>query len=271
MRVLLGLICVVGFVSGANAQLLVGNDDATAPVAANAWSMNLAAGTSTVLWGDANPEVNGMAADPATNTVYVTDVADLYAGPIGVGQHPPLVGQTQVAGTNISFQGLAWARGTLYGSSVSSTAGPEGIYSINLSTLEATLAFAFDPSGDYIVGGLAYNPADGLFYGTNDDSTPARGLYSFDVFGTGGASLVTAYPGTESDIDGLTIGNGIAYLVEDEAGDTIHPYDLVAGVYLPDITSPMTSSEVFCGGAWVPEPSTLVLLAVGGLALIRRR
>ncbi len=165
--------------------------------------------------------------------------------------------------------GLAWANGGLYSSR---NIANEAIYSIDLTTQVATVLFDY-ADADYDFGGLAYNPDDGLFYGTNDDATPnGSGLYSIDAFGGGAITLVTPYPAGETDIDGLAVGNGVAYLVEDEAGMSIHPYDLVGGAYLPDLMSPMQTSEVFSGAAFVvPEPGCLALLGFAFLSIVRLR
>ena len=80
---------------------------------------------------------------------------------------------------------------------------------------------------------------------------------------------MTPYPAGRTDIDGLAVGNGVAYLVEDEAGNTIHPYDLNAGAYLPSLLSPMQTSEIFSGAAYViPEPSGLALAGLAFLSLV---
>ncbi len=87
------------------------------------------------------------------------------------------------------------------------------------------------------------------FYGTSDDSTPGRGLYQINLDGT--ATLIADYPDAQTDIDGLAVGdNGVAYLVIDQPG-FIYPYDLVGGAYLPFFDNPWTTSEIFCGGAWI--------------------
>ena len=246
--------------TAANAQLLVGHDDTVGP---NAWEVDVTSGMSTVLWGG-GIEVWGMAY--GNGTVYANDGSLLRSGPLGAGA-PMNEVQITFDGAARTMTGLAFSGGFVYGTP--NTAN-EAVYRIDPDTGVAEIALDYE-DGDYDFGGLAYNPADGLFYGTNDDSTPARGLYSLDVFGSGAISLVAEYPAGETDIDGLAVGNGIAYLVEDEAGDTIHRYDLGAGMYLSSLTSPMTSSEVFSGAAFVPAPGALALLGLGGLAAARRR
>ena len=266
-RCLAVLLTVLALTSLAQAQLLVGYDEVSTSGADQAWNVDPSSGASSVLWGGA-AEVWGMAY--GNGTVYANDGSTLYGASLG-GLPTALGTIADAAGNAQSVVGLAWANGGLY---ASRNIANEAIYSIDLDTLVASVLLDYEDA-DWDFGGLAYNPADGLFYGTNDDTTPnGSGLYSIDAFGGGGINLVTPYPAGETDIDGLAIGNGVAYLVEDEAGDTIHPYDLGAGAYLPSITSPMQTSELFSGAAWVPEPASGGLLSLSLLGLLagyRRR
>ncbi len=262
MRKLGILLLVLVIAPCANGQLLVGNDDTAST---NAWEVNVNDGTAVILWE--GTEAWGMAYDGLTNTVYANDGSLLRWGDLGSGAPANELTVVDVTGGSLSMVGLAWANGELY---ASRNIANEAIYSIDLGSGLASVLLDYD-DGSYDFGGLAYNPLDGLFYGTNDDTTPfGRGLYSIDAFGDGTISLIAPYPAGRTDIDGLAVGNNIAYLVEDESGDTIHPYDLVNGIYLPDLPNPMTSSEVFSGAAFVPEPATLLLLGWGGLMLRRR-
>jgi hypothetical protein len=74
-------------------------------------------------------------------------------------------------------------------------------------------------------------------------------LFRINTDGTG--TPIAPYPAGETDIDGLTISTDrIAYWIIDQPGN-IYVYDLVASTFLTPLTSPWTTSEVFCGGAWV--------------------
>lgn len=207
----LGASAMIALAGTADAQLLVGNDDFGSGVT-NAWNVDPSDASASALWGDGNPEVWGMTYDPGSNNVYVSDGTELYGGLFGGGAPSFIADITDpTTGDLLSMTGMAWASGALYGSR---TVGDEGIYKIDVATGEANLILGVDPL-DYDFGGLAFNPMDGLFYGTNDDTSLASGLYSIDVFGGGGINLVTPYPAGENDIDGLAIGNGVAYLVEE--------------------------------------------------------
>lgn len=262
MKTALAMVTAAGMAANANAQLLVGNDDTAGP---NAWNVNVGDETATILWEGF--EVWGMAYDGATNTVYANDGTTLGFGALGGAFPDGTVGITDAAGAALSMVSLAWANGGLYSTR---NIANEAVYQIDPNTGVAEVVLDYTDA-DYDFGGLAFNPDDGLFYGTSDDTSPASGLYSIDVFGGGAINLITPYPDGETDIDGLAVGNGIAYLVEDEAGETIHPFDLANGVYLDSLMSPMTSSEVFSGAAWVPAPTTMALLGLGGLVATRRR
>ncbi|MCB9384670.1 MAG: PEP-CTERM sorting domain-containing protein [Bryobacterales bacterium] len=270
----LALLLMAGSLAGPlhASSLLIGYDQSSGSGADQAWSVDPTTGTATALW-NSGAEVWGMAFDPASSTIYTLDSSNIYSGTLGGGA-PTLVGTiTDGSGTSLTMVSLAWANGLLF---ATRNIANEALYSIDPTTLVATVFLDY-ADADYDFGGLDYNPDDGLFYATNDDATPyGMGLYSLDAFGGGAISLVTAYPAGRTDIDGLAIGEGIAYLVEDESGDTIYRYDLTAGAYLSPFTSPMTTPQTFSGAAFVPstavpEPSSLTLLGLGALGLLTLR
>lgn len=252
------------------AQLIVGNDDFTGGT--NAWHIDLGSNQASPLWGGGSPEVWGMAAAP-DGTLYVSSGVGFWSGQFPAA--PARIGDFTVDGVAVSFVGLAWdsLNGRLYGSRNTSTAGaPEGVYQIDPATGAATLALAAAPAIDYDLGGLDFNPDDGFLYAT-DDAAGGGGTGLFRVDLTGGSlTRVAAYPAGETDIDGLAIGDGRAYLIEDEPGNSIHVYDFVAGTYLADIPNPMPDAQTFAGGAYLPEPGTccLFLVALGWSARRRR-
>lgn len=170
-------------------------------------------------------------------------------------------------------EALTWAKGKLYSVHEFGYVGPKGIYELDVSTLNATLLYAF-PDQNLDIGGLGFNPGDGLCYGSNDATgmPSGRGIYSFDAFaGAGSATtFVTGYPAGRTDIDGLAVGDGKVYLVEDEA-QPIQVYDLGVTAYGTPIATPFTTSTTFSGAGWVPEPASLGLLTAGILLVARRR
>lgn len=102
-------------------------------------------------------------------------------------------------------------------------------------------------AADNDFGGLAFDPSSGILYGTNDDGSPGpAGVY--EINGDGTTTLVVAYPNSETDIDGLALGNGRLYLVTDQPGD-IYVYNIGTASFETPIANPWTSSEVFAAAA----------------------
>ncbi len=205
-------------------------------------------------------EVWGAAYDRQTETVYMSDGTELVAWPIG--GTPTSLG-TMFAGetttTSINFVGLAFYNGTLYGTRniANGPALPEAVYTIDTTTLEATLAFTYSIGADAAdIGGFDAHPFTGVLYGTNDD-TDLQGLVQLDPDGT--VSLIAPYPAGQTDIDGLAVGSdNRAYLVTDEPG-FFYVFDFDTMTYTAPITSPWTTAELFAGGAWVTDPITPAL------------
>ena len=230
-----------------HAQLLVANNGDT-PGLPQAWNVDPDSGNASPLWGTAaGIEVWGMAYDPNGQAIYATSGSQLFAG--GTSETPTPLGVVHDgAGNALTMPGLAWANGGLYGVR---GVDNEAIFVIDVDTLVATPVLDF-PELEYDFGGLAFNPNDGLFYGTSDSlAAEGVGLYSLDVFGDGSITQVTAYPAGEFDIDGLAIGNNVAYLIEDDTGNTIYPFDLANGVYLTSLPNPFVAGEVFSAGAFI--------------------
>ena len=247
---LLGLCCVLT-VANVNAELIVGVNDSSVALQSGPGD-----GSWTPLFSGA--ETWGLAADPVTQTVHIAEGGDYFTAP-RLGPLSSVGDFIGAGGERITIMGLAWANGMLYGSkTISSTSGlnPVGIYAIapdGAATLVLTLADDFD------IGGFAFNPDDGLFYGTNDDVATGRGLNSIDLFGSGLVTLVAPYPASEADIDGLAVGNGIAYLVDDDPGE-FYAYDLSQGSNgsYTSFAAPWVDSYVFAGAAWLPPVSAIV-------------
>ena len=222
-------------------------------------------------------QVWGAAGDDATQTLYVTEGSTLSRWNYGtwseVGSGTLITGVT--SGATLVMEGLGFMNGVLYGSRVgNSVADPEGIYSIDPVTAQATLVHAYPATGDQTNSG--FDAGNGLFYATNDAATN-RGLVSYDPNNSYALNLEAAYPTGETDIDGLAIGGGAAWLLEDDATATgmLYRWDFAAQSYT-SVATPWATSEIFSGAAYiniVPEPGTLVALGIGlaGLLALRRR
>ena len=174
-----------------------------------------------------------------------------------------------VEGGDQVIAGLAYGNGTLFGSDSASTATsntPEGIYTIDAMGM-TTLVFDFTVNGEDTlldIGGLAFNSLDGLLYGTSDDPD-MRGLVAIDIAAQS-VSLVAPYPNDESDIDGLTIGEGIAYLIDDDdenpngGGGLFYSYDLSQGTggSFSFFEANLEASEVFSSAAFVTDGALIL-------------
>jgi len=222
--------------------LFVGVDDVTVPA--------YVGDPVTVDWDSVfvGVEVWGAAYDIDNNKIYVNDGSDLYEWVVGSGTVTFLGTITDTSAATMSMVGLGFYNDVLYGTR---NVGNEAVYEINTSTFVATVFIDYSETF-YDFGGLAVDPNTGQFYGTSDDADSlGRGLYLINMDGT--ATLIAPYPDGQTDIDGLAFSDtGIAYLVTDQQ-DSIYIYDVGGGTYLPPIANPWTSSEVFCGGAWIYE------------------
>lgn len=196
-------------------------------------------------------EVWGAAFDNDNDLVFFVKGASLYQWPLD--GEPELLGNIQsvVVEGFLAMVGLAYGDGTLYGiRNISSEGDPEGLYSIDPATLDATLVTTYDVLPGLVdLGGLDFDHETGTLYGTNDTPT-TRGLVEVSLDGE--ITVVAPYPEGQSDLDGLAIGNGRAYLIPDEPGQ-IYVFDFATMTYTTPIPNPWTSSEIFSGGAWV-EP-----------------
>ncbi len=232
------------FAFGANRPLFAGVDDTTIPayLIDPTNSSTSTAFTGFEVWGAAYDSVNDRVLFNGGSTLYEWTSAGT-VNPLGV--------VVDSGGTVQSMVGLAWHNGQLYGVKNIAT---EGIWQINTSTMVATLLFTYPSTHDF--GGFAVDPGTGVFYAT-DDSTVTGSRALVRISNTGVVTAVAPYPAGETDIDGLAIdNNGRAYLVTDQPGQS-YVYDLLGGTYLPPITNPWTTSEIFSGATWVPAAPSL--------------
>jgi len=134
--------------------------------------------------------------------------------------------------------GLAMSNGTLY-AVLAGGLESNGFYSIDLQTLVATEISLYDDS----ISGIDADPDTCIIYGTNDTTGQLVTIST-----TGAITNVAAYPSGITDIDGIAVGNGNAYLVTDEAQD-ISVYDLALNTYGTALTSPFAAADTFSGAA----------------------
>jgi hypothetical protein len=290
--------------SSAHAQLVIGTTTTTTTNGA-AFYIDVNTMQVTTLWNSAaNKKVNGIASDPANNKLYANDAARLNSWNYGsIGTAPTLIGGMYRTNDNVSFTAtgvddLTFVNNKLYGvTSFGSTTYKKGIYQI-ATTTDAGAHVVMTPlwtdptglgtsSGDLATGGMAYNVSNGLFYltnsadntGTGGNYTP--GIFTVDAFGSGAITKLVNFPSGHNRIDGLTIGNGILWMTEQDPTNSvinIFRYDLATATYNPTVlTIPLVdginraSGACWAPGANVPAPGALALLGVAGVATARRR
>ncbi|MCZ7650168.1 MAG: hypothetical protein M5U13_02975 [Thermoanaerobaculia bacterium] len=223
----------------AGGPLFVGVDDTTI------FTFRIDPGTNI-----ATPQFDGFQAwgaayDPVGDQVYFNNGSVLYVWPVG-GAVATVGTIVDGAGATQSMVGLAFHNGTLYGTK---NIANEAIWSIDTTTAVATVHIDY-VDADLDCGGFAVDPSTGDFYCTNDDATPhGSGLVRINPDAS--VTLITPYPAGQTDIDGLAIGGGRAYLVIDEPG-SIYVWDFGTAAYVAPLTAPWTTSEVFSAGTWIP-------------------
>ncbi len=269
MRLPITALVSLAFTATAAAQLVVGNDQSGV---ATIYNVDVTTGVATPIYSasDNTAKPWGMAFDHTTNTLYWNNGSVLYKSPMGPTLTPTTVGTMMFNAATINFVGLAYKNGKLWGTRNIAT---EAVYSIDIATLQATQVYVHPSTFDF--GGLDVDATNGKLYGLSD-TAPAgsvRGLYFIDEvnFST---TFIAGYPGAETDIDGLAVHGGKAYYVTDGPNTTqqfFYVYDIATGTLINTLPSPFTGSGTFSAAAFVPEPATIALAAMGLLAARRRR
>jgi hypothetical protein len=248
---IVGALALFMLAGSASAQLVIGRDGTNAEVllidVGGAQAVRtLAGGSSTTFsaWGAAADEDNGF--------LYWNNGGTLFRG-----QYSPsgTLVTTQVTmslnGGAVNFTGLAYDSldDKLYG--YRNVTVP-GLYEIDPVSGVATLVFA-TTSTDF--GGFDYDRATDAFYGLNDTAAglSGTGIYRIDKpLSAPTFTRLSAYPSTDNDIDGLAVGGGKAYLVQDTPAQGIHVFNLTTNSYEADLVNPFSGSGTFSAGAWAP-------------------
>lgn len=260
-------LCAAAIAAGmgcaAHAQLVVGNDQSAATNAM--YYIDLGTGTATSILSGAAAQAWGMAYARSTNTLYWNNGGVLREASFSQSGLTPSAGvQLTFNGASMNVTGMAWWNNRLVG--YRSITLP-GIYEIDPLTGVTTLLAATPAATDF--GGL---DSDGArLYGLNDGTgLQGRGLYSIDT-GSNSYSLLAPYPAGDTDIDGLAIGNGRAYWVNDVGSQDILVYNLTTNMFEASISSPFGTGGIFSAGAFIPTPGAAAILGLGGVAMLRRR
>ena len=209
------------------------------------------------------PGFNGLAGDDGNrrffasvrngpnDDIYVINYDDLL--------NPIKLVETQDAmGNDVSIDGLAYdaANDVLYGTRTLASAGqPEGLFMIDLTTGVLTLVLDYqDTDFSITIGGIDFNPDDGLIYLADDDDGNGRWIYSVDPADPTGLTEVARFPANVTDVDGVAVGDGKVFLLTDNAdfNDGLHHiYDLASGTF----TTAQSPYPSRAGSPIAPNPS----------------
>lgn len=234
-----------------SAQLIVGNDQSGT---ATIYEVNVSSGVATPLYSSANTDAKpwGMAYDPQGNTLYWNNGSTLFSSPYGPTLTPTSVPLTYNSAT-VNFVALAFRNGKLLGTRNIAT---EAVYEVDPATGVSTLLYTYPSTLDF--GGLDVDYASGVLYGLSD--TGQQGLHRIDVPGQS-TTLLFPYPAGETDIDGLAVHGGRAYLVTDGPNTTqasFYVYDIASGQQIATLPSPFTGSGTFAAAAFIAPTGRLV-------------
>lgn len=271
---------VLAVSSALHAEVVIGNNTSTDPTI---WEID-DNGVRAPIPLAVGYTVSGMAYDPNARVLYWTDGSQsLYRANYTPGQQttidPESVGVLHTLLTSIEIDGLGFnsATNSLYG--FRAEGATIGFYRLSTGNALCTVANIL-PDTEF--AGMDYNPADGHFYGVNNDPPSASlpdgaGLYRIDGIGGGvlSASLIASLPQGMNHVDGLSAGPDTLYLINGNGSADIVPYSLTTDTYNSPISSPLLGNDATLGGAAyatpIPEPATLAGAAGIGLLGLRRR
>jgi hypothetical protein len=245
LRAILITAAVGVMATGAQAQLIVGSDIASATI----YHIDITTSAATPLLAGAAATAWGMAYDHVTNTLYWNNGSTLYSSPYSLGGLTPTnLGTMTYNAATVNFVGLAFRNGKLLGTRNITT---EAVYEIDPISRVANLVYQYPSAFDF--GGIDVDMTTSLLFGLSDTAPTGqvRGLYELDTNALT-ATFRAPYPAGETDIDGLAAYNGRAYYVTDQPG-TFYIYDIATGTQAGTIPSPFTGSAVFSAAAYVQD------------------
>lgn len=281
------LIPLLGVFSHARAQIIIATDDPTEGI----WAMDV--NTNQVYKALDGFGASAMAVDRANSILYfMPNTVSLWKWDYSnLSNSPEFIGTVRNPGntSNLSVVGLGYdaVNNILYASrGLDSAAGPTGFYRVSVADASTELAFAV--SNQYRFEGMDYDVSTNRFFAGSDLSPSGAGIEGiYEVhFDTNTISFLAPYPDntatTPADLDGMAVGEGKIYLVEDkavQAGGRIYVYNYITGEYEEPLLVPWFFSETFSAGTWapelfeavIPEPGAAAGLSLAALALLRRR
>ena len=299
MNRLLLPLALATFAVGAQAQLVFGSNASTS----GGYYLDLQAGTAKQLWtGTSTGRVTGLTSD-GTQIIGASTARFVNWQYGKVGQAPTQINGFYRLGSNgttyaTGVAGMAYvgsgANAGIYGYTNYNLTGSgpyveDGIYRFNpaittAGAINTTLIWRHDDL-NYNFEGLAYNPADNLFYATNNPGTNATttagpGIFTIDAFGTGAVTKYADYDSFLTAPSGLTIGGGKIWIsgkISAETAIRVASFDMTTRQYDQAFslggfaTGAQTTALAWAPNAAVPEPASMAALGLGAFALLRRR
>jgi len=295
---LIGLIAATALTQSAQAQLIVGQDGgaATGGEAELVYFLDISGG-SAIATGLFRPNedgllggADGLAVDDANRRIYYTEGSgttrsalyrvdyDDYRFDFNGRRRIHKIGDVRTPSGGLQIlNGLAWDSGNqrLIGSdAIQSTSGlgEEGFHQIDINTGASTLIYAMTAteSTNYDLRGFDYNPANGLFYATDEATAGSfTGLVSININGPSTTiTNVISYASLGfTNIDGIAVGNNKVYFISGTTGTSIGVYDIATASVEPSIpTVPWAVTQVNSAGGW--GPNALVVPAGSNLGAI---
>ncbi len=116
--------------------------------------------------------------------------------------------------------------------------------------------------------GMAYDDTHGILYSTNRATDLDRGLFTIDI--NTGVPTFIGDMGLECDIIGLAYDEDTQTLYANEGAPTHSLYTVDVRTGQATLVGANGFSNID-GLAWIPEPSTVILLVIGGVSALRRR
>jgi hypothetical protein len=247
------------------------------------------AGFNGLAGDEANRRLLGLVRNGSSSDIYGLDYDTLTPTLLASTRYTNAAGASAL----ISFDGLAYdsTRGFLYGTrTLGIGEAREGLWRIDLNTGESTLVLNYEAfvggTSDFAIGGIDYDAATDTIYLADDDDTSGRGIWAVSGSDTSSMSFLAAFDSQLTDVDGLGAGGGKLFLLTDNAdvnGGQHGVYDLATGTWdffespYPPRSGSFAGQPVnpSGGGAYapglIPAPGAGALLALGGLALARRK
>ena len=264
------LVLAALFTSASHAQLIVGN---TQSGVKRIYHVDVTTGAATTLFtgvgGPAN--VQGMAYDKSTNTLYWSSGTSLYSSAFSMsGLTPTHLGNLSFNNSGFVPTGLGFRNGNLVATRQNAL---EAVYTINPNSLAITQGYIYNQA--YNIGGLDVDRFTNRLYGISDMpvNSPFHGLHEIDDT-TPAMSFIAGHPARVNDIDGLAVWKGIAYGVT--AGpvnnsNLFYIYDIALGQIIGTLPSPFTGLGAQAGAAIIPAPGAGTLIALGAMLAAPRR